>query len=140
MKPFGRPRFGPALRALALSACVSLAASAHGSAAAERITPAFLPGMADVPLMRGLDVEQTETIVFDKPDGRIVAASAVGPVAVPEFVSYYASTLPQLGWRAVQGDAHEAGELSFRREGETLRIEFAPRGRLLAARFLLAPD
>lgn len=121
----------PALVALSL-----LASGAAGAGATEKAT-VFLPGFPDVPLMQGLDVDEGGTVVFDKPDGRILEASAAGPVAASDLVSYYVAALPALGWREGGARPHR---LQFRREGELLQIEFAPRGSFLAVRFFLAPS
>lgn len=126
--------------ALAISAGIWHPAAVNAAGAIERSPPAFVPGLPDVPLMRGLDLQEDATVIFDKPNGRIVEAAAVGPVATAAFLSYYRSALPELGWSAVAPGGSRSGELSFRREGEALRIEFALRGHALKVRFFLSPD
>lgn len=102
--------------------------------AAER----YVPGITDLPLMPGLRVAAEESVVFDKPAGRIVQTVAHGPLEARAVARYYAETLPQLGWRA-------DGPQSWQREDETLRLEIAatPSGKGTAAgvtvRFLLNP-
>jgi hypothetical protein len=100
----------------------------------------FVPGIDDLPLMPGLVAVTNESTVFDAPGGRIVDAWAEGSVSRDAVRSFYSTTLPQLGWRAGEPDL-------FRREGETLKLEFpatrpsgraATGGRLLV-RFYLAP-
>lgn len=111
------------------------------SGAAERSASDFVPGFPDVPLMQGLDMEEDDTVVFDKPSGRIAEAAAAGPVGEADLISYYTAALPALGWRAGAGRADRgAGRLQFVREGEILQIEFATRGRLLDVRFFLSPS
>ncbi len=98
-----------------------------GSASAQQ----FVPGTEDVPLMRELSPVKDSDIVFDKPEGRIIEASARGKVTKAAVRSFYASTLPQLGWR-VSGDA-------WTRETETLHLDFAGRDGDLWVTFTLLP-
>ena len=100
---------------------------------------AFVAGINDLPLMPGLKALPGDGTVFDAPAGRVVEAWAEGPVTREAVSSFYAGTLPQLGWRS-------AGPDLFRREGEALRLEFpaaGPRGNrasgTLLIRFYLSP-
>jgi len=100
----------------------------------------FVAGINDLPLMTGLRTLQGEGMMFDAPGGRVVEAWAEGAVTREAVLSFYRTTLPQLGWRA-------SGPDLFRREGETLRLEFpasGPRGNRAASgtlliRFYLSP-
>ena len=76
----------------------------------------FVPGIEDLPLMPGLAPVEPASTYFDSPEGRIVIAYAGGQLQRPAILSFYATTLPQLGWTAL--DAAD-----YRRDGETLRIE-----------------
>ena len=82
---------------------------------------AFVAGTSDLPLMPGLRALPGEGTVFDAPGGRVVEAWAEGGVARETVLSFYGTTLPELGWTA-------AGRDRFRREGEVLRLEFPPQG------------
>ncbi len=82
---------------------------------------AYLSAVDDLPLMAGLNEALDHGVVFDAPQGRIVQAYASGPVSRAEVVSFYAATLPQLGWRP-------AGPLRFVREGEQLALEITAVG------------
>ena len=102
---------------------------------------AFVHGVDDLPLMAGLSPLAGQGVVFDAPGGRIVEAWAEGAVSRTAVLSFYGSTLPQLGWTAAAPDM-------FRRDGETLRLEFpaaAPHGAAppaagtLVIRFYLSP-
>jgi hypothetical protein len=97
---------------------------------------AFVEGIDDLPLMPGLVGVADQSLVFDKPDGRIVQAVAAGRVLASAVRSFYADTAPQLGWKS-------AGEGRFTRDGESLRIEMidagAPGG-ALTVRFLINPQ
>ncbi len=79
----------------------------------------FVPGLPDVPAMPGLRAAEAEPLVFDKPGGRIVQAVLSGAVPRNAVLAFYDQTLPQLGWRRTT-------ERVFVREGEELRLEFAP--------------
>lgn len=90
--------------------------------------PAFVTGLNDVPLMPGLS-PQGETLVFDKPDGRIAEASFTGAVGVDAVRRFYADTLPQLGWRAAGRDHYvrDREELTLHVGGKAaLRIVVEP--------------
>jgi hypothetical protein len=115
-------------RRLTLVFALAIAATfGMGSASAQQ----FVPGTEDVPLMRDLAPVKDSDIVFDKPEGRIIEASARGKVTKAAVKSFYASTLPQLGWKA-------SGE-SWTRETEILHLDFAGRDGDLWVTFTLLP-
>jgi hypothetical protein len=91
----------------------------------------FVPGTEDVPLMRELAPVKDTDLVFDKPEGRIIEASARGKVTKAAVRGFYASTLPQLGWKA-SGD-------SWTRDTETLHLDFSGRDGDLWVTFTLLP-
>lgn len=101
-------------------------------AAAARAGDSFLAGFGDLPLMKGLAAAPDSETVFDTPAGRIVEGYAVGPVLRKPVETFYKKTLPQLGWQPVKPNV-------YRREKETLTIEFKKRGNTLTVRFMLAP-
>jgi hypothetical protein len=93
----------------------------------------FVPGIEDLPLMPQLSAVQGENVVFEAPAGRIVEAWADGATSADAVREFYGKTLPQLGWRS-------SGPDLFRRENETLRLEFpasSPRGGASAGRILV---
>jgi hypothetical protein len=123
---------------LALLLAASLLPAGMSHALAE---DRFVAGINDLPLMAGLAPVAGQNVVFDAPGGRVVEAWAAGSVTREAVLSFYGSTLPQLGWTVAAPDL-------FRREGETLRLEFppgAPQGAASAAsgalliRFYLSP-
>ena len=127
-------------RGLLRAALFALALAPAAAPAAEN---AFLAGVEDLPLMPGLAEIADAATVFDAPQGRIVESYAAGTVAAAEIRSFYAQTLPQLGWTAV--DAGQAGPLEFRREGERLTLEITPGqttsgAKATTVRFTLAPQ
>ncbi len=101
---------------LALLLAVSLSPAWMRAAAAE---DRFVAGIDDLPLMTGLAPVAGQNVVFDAPGGRVVEAWAQGSVTRQAVLSFYGSTLPQLGWTVAAPDL-------FRRNGETLRLEFPP--------------
>jgi len=113
------------LRTLGFILAVLLPAGA--SLAAE-----FVAGTEDLPLMPGLAVVAGSSLVFDKPQGRIVEAQASGKVSRGAVQSFYEATLPQLGWTS-------AGANAWRREGERLRLDFHERDGELTVGFSLSP-
>ncbi|MGA2087673.1 MAG: hypothetical protein ACLQE9_01525 [Roseiarcus sp.] len=93
----------------------------------------FVPGTEDLPLMPGLAPIDGSSLVFDKPEGRIVEAQAKGKLARGDVARFYAQTLPQLGWSA-------AGTDLWRREGERLKLDYrGPDGNLTVS-FTLSPS
>jgi hypothetical protein len=116
----GLPRSLAALLALVL---LDAAAKAAGGA--------FLAEMEDLPLAPGL-TENSGGLLFDSPSGRIVDAAASGDITPEQLRSFYAQTLPQLGWEAV-------GDLAFRRDKEVLQIVLDADKQPLTAHFHLAP-
>ena len=116
-------------RRLAFS--VALLAAALVLGAAPAYAQQFVPGTEDVPLMKELAPVKGSDLVFDKPEGRIIEASARGKVTKAAVRSFYASTLPQLGWKA-------SGE-SWTRETETLHLDISGRDGDLWVTFTLLP-
>lgn len=122
--------FRAAFAALALLA----AAPAGGLAATVPAATGFVAGMGDVPAMPGLEPVAAESMVFDKPGGRIVETVMRGPVDRRAVLAFYGQTLPQLGWKAVS-------QTRFIREGEELRLEIGAGGAAghTTVRFALTP-
>ena len=105
-----------------IGAALALALLSAGPAPGQETTAAvagFVPGVADLPLMAGLEADPEATMVFDKPDGRIVEAAASGAVSREAVLAFYATTLPQLGWL-------RQGPTRYTRDGEVLRLTVEP--------------
>ncbi len=128
------------VRRLALPAALAalfFAAPGHaapGVVPASFVQPVYVPGTEDVPLMPGLAADDAASLVFDKPQGRIVEAAASGPVTRHAVVAFYEESLPQLGWRRTAGATK-----SFERDGERLSLDFDGRDGNLQVAFTLAP-
>jgi hypothetical protein len=101
---------------------------ALAAAAAE----SFLSGTEDLPVMPGL-TESPGTMVFGTPGGRILEAFASGRVTADQVQSFYAATLPQLGWLS-------QGKGVYRRENEVLKLDVVRPGPPLVVRFTLSPE
>ena len=115
------------IRCILVAVAIACLVAAPGNAG-----DAFLPAFGDLPLMEGLAPVADSETVFDTPAGRIVEAYAAGTVSRERAERFYATTLPQLGWR--RQTAHV-----FRREEESLTIEYRQKGKTLTVRFMLAP-
>lgn len=92
----------------------------------------FVSVIDDLPLMVGLS-EVGEGVEFATPQGRIAETTATGAVSRKAVQDFYAQTLPQLGWKAVDSTR-------FKREGETLDLVLGNDGGVLTVRFSLAPS
>lgn len=80
----------------------------------------FVAGFEDLPLMKGLSQKGEEPLSFDTPSGRIVESYAQSHKKErAEILSFYDTTLPQLGWKRL---SKSKGKASFSREGEELVI------------------
>lgn len=92
---------------------------------------AFLSVVEDLPLAPGLS-EEPGGVLFESPSGRIVEVSATGTVAPAEIESFYAQSLPQLGWQRLAAGI-------YRRDTEILRIDTVGTNPT-AVRFSMAPQ
>jgi hypothetical protein len=110
--------------------------AAPGVVQASFVPSVYVPGTEDVPLMPGLAADDAASLIFDKPQGRIVEAAASGPVTRHAVVAFYEESLPQLGWRRTAG---AAATKSFERDGERLSLDFDGRDGNLQVAFTLAP-
>ncbi len=92
----------------------------------------FFELLEDVPVMPALTPVNDAGIEFDAPSGRIVEAYAIGATNREAVTEFYRATLPQLGWQPGAGNA-------FRREGESLKIDFFGPDGEITVRFTVAP-
>ncbi len=64
-------------------------------------TEAYLSVIPDIPLMQGLREDVSESVIFDKEQGKVAETVVFGENITPEEVNlYYRETLGQLGWKA----------------------------------------
>ena len=102
----------------------------------------YLEAVADLPLAPGLVEDRQAAMVFDKPGGRIVEASASGRDSAPAVAAFYRETLPQLGWAREGGDAAAAAgtiRLAFTRASERLALVIVDGPGGVMVRFAIAP-
>src|SRR5690606_32279159 len=95
-------------------------------------SPGFFNDLQDVPLMPGLSEMLDRSLVFDKPEGRIVETTASADTAPEAIRAFYERTLPQLGWTQVTRE-------SFIRQDEELTMQVAREGGFSVVRFLVEP-
>jgi len=96
----------------------------------------YVMGFEDVPLAPGLAMVGGSDMHFDKPEGRIIEATAHGATDRRKVVEFYRGSLHQLGW--VEAGS-SPGRLQFQREDERLGISFAGRDGALDVRYQLSP-
>ena len=78
----------------------------------------FFESLYDVPVMPGLTEITEQGLSFDKVEGRIAHAMALSDTAGESAIlAFYASVLPQMGWKEVK-------PALFIREAEKLEISF----------------
>lgn len=93
----------------------------------------FFEALYDVPVMKGLQEVPAETMLFDKPDGRIATVvAASSSLKTQDILQFYGQTLPQMGWKKTK-------ENQYVRDGEQLLMEIVPGHPVLAVRFTLSP-
>ncbi|MEK9660875.1 MAG: hypothetical protein VW644_03925 [Alphaproteobacteria bacterium] len=123
-------------RSTILAFAVTLCAAVALPGAALRAEQGYLQEVSDMPLPAGFTEDADAGVAFDKPEGRIVEAEVHGPMGPGEVLGFYRKTLPQLGWTA----SGPAGAMTWRREGESLRLDIAARGGETVVRFHIAPQ
>ncbi len=88
------------------------------------MTPAYASGtqfftsVVDLPLIPEFVEVVDDSVVFDKPSGRIVETKAVGVISKEKAEDFYSQSLPQLGWESI-------GNNKYTREKELLELEFS---------------
>jgi hypothetical protein len=119
---------------LSLAPCFTGFAHANDPAAA-----GFFRAVEDLPLMPGMTEIESEAVVFDQPEGRVVQVTAHAPLGSGGAVAtFYEQTLPQLGWQK-EGQGEVPGNV-YVRDKERLTIEYgAVMGGPLPVRFTIKP-
>ena len=123
--------------ALAALMIASPGLAGPGLVQASLVQSVYVPGTEDVPLMPGLAADEAASLVFDKPQGRIVEAEARGAVTRHAVMAFYEESLPQLGWRRTAAKTPDTK--SYERDGERLSLDFDGRDGNLQVAFTLAP-
>ena len=118
-------------RALFAVAAIFLATPAHAD---------YFDAIEDLPVAPGLE-EAAPGFSFDGAAGRIIGASASGETPPAIIRTFYAQTLPALGWSQSPG-VSEDGDLIFLRGRERLALTIAPRanGSAVRVRLFMRPS
>lgn len=129
---------------IVLTICAFAAFSGLFPALTRAEEPRFFTEMNDIPLMPGLYELTGETMVFDKPEGRIIESSAVGesavsPINASQIKAFYAASLPQLGWISAPEQAGRGWTDSYVRESEILRFRVDSKDSLNILRMQVSP-
>lgn len=120
------------MRRSGVAACILCVLSLLATPPAEAVDR-FVSGIADLPLMDGLEEVEESAMVFSTPEGRIIEVTARGAVTREAARAFYESTLPQLGW-------DRQGAEAWRREKEILRLNMDERDEGLVIQFSLTPQ
>ena len=88
--------------------------------------------------MEGLTELAEASVVFDKPDGRIVTAVLEGPVALANARNFYLTSLRALGWHLTQ-ETGIGAIYRFEREQEILTLRFQAEPDYLTVEIELGP-
>lgn len=80
--------------------------------------PQFFESLYDIPVMTGLSEVKDMSLSFDKAEGRIAYATAIGEnINELDILAFYSEALSQMGW-------HKIAPNTFTREQEKLEISF----------------
>lgn len=94
---------------------------------------AYFEALYDVPIMKGLEEVKEQAMLFDKPGGRIASVVAVSKTVDPEEIqTFYAESLPQLGWK-------KTAENQYVRDEDRLALELVKRPPVTVVHFTLSP-
>lgn len=117
-----------------------------GAQAARPDSAGFVAGISDLPLMAGLEQQADGGVFFDKPGGRIVEVVATGPLSGDAIAEFYATVLPEFGWRrdlqgeqAAKADGDPIMRLYFERDGERLGLTITLAASEASVRFSVTP-
>jgi len=104
---------------------------------------ANVAGVLGLPIMPGLAELTDETILFDKPEGRLLEAQLVTETAAPEMKAadieaWYQQALLANGWSEKPSDM--GGARKYVRRGEVLHINIVETGSQLTLTLSLAPS
>jgi len=94
--------------------------------------PQFATAIDDLPLMPGLNLVQSNDVVFSSGQDRIAATDAIGAVDVDDVYHFYRRTLPQLGWKYIT-------MRRYHRNNEVLSIDAHADGKTTSVHFAVHP-
>lgn len=74
----------------------------------------FTQAIEDLPLMPGLEIDESDDLVFVFGSHRIARTTAKGFVDIDQVYYFYQETLPQLGWQSLSARRYErSGEILY---------------------------
>lgn len=83
--------------------------------------------------MPGLREAPASGMLFETAEGRIVESYAVGNVSARDILSFYATTLPRLGWR-------RESDTIYHRDDEILRLKITGTQKPVTIVFSIMPE
>jgi len=86
----------------------------------------------DLPLMPYMSENNDESIIFDKPDGRIIESIAIVNSTMEKINKFYKNNLPPLGWKYISNS-------KFIRDNEILTIKITTEKNYQRILFILTP-
>lgn len=101
------------------------------------ISQDFVQGSEDIPLLEQMEKIFDEGLGFDSASGSIMSSSYKSKVALEKVKSFYAKTLPQMGWKLIKSDKKKS---VFEREKEKLEIEFMTQEKQKIVRFFISSN
>ena len=99
-----------------------------------KISADFINGSLDIPIAKGLEIISDEEIEFDSSSGSFSSSTYQSKNSIESIKKFYAETLPQMGWDLVEFSNYSA---IFKRENQTLKIEFSKSQKQTLAVFIL---
>ncbi|MBP7710825.1 MAG: hypothetical protein KA100_07150 [Rickettsiales bacterium] len=102
-----------------------------------RVSQDFVQGSEDIPLLEQMDKMFDEGLGFDSASGSIMSSSYESKIELERVRSFYAKTLPQMGWKLLKNDSKKS---VFEREKDKLEIEFVKQGKQQVVKFFISSD
>ena len=99
-----------------------------------KITAEFIKGSLDIPIAKGLEIISDEEVEFDSSAGSFASSTYQSKNSIESIKKFYSETLPQMGWDLTEFSNHSS---TFKRENQTLRIEFSKSQKQTLAVFIL---
>ncbi len=109
-----------------LSSCTGYG---YGHDPEQNATFQTIQGSLDIPLAKGLEIQDDNVINFDSLNGNIISTAYTTKEDLNKIKNFYLRTLPQMGWEVVANEFLENSDIVyFKRDNETLEIEFLKEG------------
>jgi imidazoleglycerol phosphate synthase glutamine amidotransferase subunit HisH len=99
-----------------------------------KISAEFIKGSLDIPVAKGLEIISDEEVEFDSSSGSFASSTYQSKNSIESIKKFYSETLPQMGWELIEFSNHSS---IFKRENQTLKIEFSKAQKQILAVFIL---